>query len=115
MNLSELLQLKYPNANFLHDILLSDHGDGNGPVISKWNLPDLQPTQEQLTQWTIELQPAYEAQQRNLQFSLINADLLMQLEAIDKRSIRALRENDTTKIEELNSQASALRSKLIRN
>lgn len=58
MNLAELLMLKFPDADFLSDILLSDHGDG--PVISKWNLKDVPaPTDADIAQWRIDCDLLY--------------------------------------------------------
>lgn len=47
-------------------------------------------------------------------FDSKNSDLLMQLEDIDKRSIRALREGNTARIQELETQAAILRLQLIK-
>jgi hypothetical protein len=47
-------------------------------------------------------------------FDSKNSDLLMQLEDIDKRSIRALREGNTARIQELETQAATLRLQLIK-
>jgi hypothetical protein len=46
------------------------------------------------------------------QFKLLNADILDQLKAIDQKSIRSLRINDTEKLAELEQQAIELRKKL---
>lgn len=56
MNLPEILQLKFPLADFRKDIILQD--DGAGPYIKKWNMPGVpQPTQKELDQWAIDLEP----------------------------------------------------------
>jgi len=51
------LKLKFPNADFMKDIQLSDHGEGI--VINKWNLSEPKPTQKDLDQWTAEMQDQY--------------------------------------------------------
>lgn len=62
MILSELLQLKFPMADFLKDIILQDDGDGS--YIREWHLVDVeQPTQEVIDQWAIELDLEYRQQQ----------------------------------------------------
>ena len=54
MNLFDKIEYLYPgltdnyNVCFNPPFKLSDHGDGRGPVISEWNNPNPQPTQEQL-------------------------------------------------------------------
>lgn len=53
MNLPELLQLKFPNIDFLKDVLLSD--EGNGPFIREWNLEVPKPSKEDLELWADEL------------------------------------------------------------
>lgn len=66
MNIAEILQLKFPNANFFNDIGLRDQG--NGIEIYMWNMGDIpEPTQKDLEQWAIELEPIkYEKVQRDL-------------------------------------------------
>lgn len=53
ISLNELLALQFPEADFEKDILLSDHGDGRGIVISQWNLPEPLPTEQQLQEWSV--------------------------------------------------------------
>jgi hypothetical protein len=57
MNIALAIMHIYPNANPLIDFIVQDDSDGNGPYIAAWNIPDPQPTEEELTAaWT-----AYEA------------------------------------------------------
>jgi len=57
MTLGELLQLKFPQASFLTDILLRD--DGQGAYIKDWNLPIPKPSEADLARWEKELDLAY--------------------------------------------------------
>lgn len=69
--------------------------DGIGPV----------PTQEQIEAWRKE----YDAAESKREW---NAAILAALEAIDAKSIRALRECDDARIAELERQAASLRDQL---
>lgn len=62
MNLPEILRLKYPDIDFLKDIILQDDSDNKGPYIKEWNLEESEPTQKDLNQWAIELDLAYRQQ-----------------------------------------------------
>lgn len=62
MNISEILKLKYPNLNFLHDVKLSE--DDSGHIsIKEWCLPCPIPTQQDLDAWAVEFDLAYRQQQ----------------------------------------------------
>lgn len=49
------LQLKFPDAIFLRDIVLRD--DGNGPYIYYWGLGSPQPTEQELNQAAASMLP----------------------------------------------------------
>ncbi len=113
MLLGDILRIKYPNANFRTDICIQDDANGQGQYIKSWNLiGEPQPSVEQLEAWGIDaiVLSAYADQQN----AIMNAPLIAQLEAIDLKSIRALRSNDTERLEELETQAIALRAQLVR-
>ena len=57
MNISEILRLKFPDANFMNQIVLQD--DGQGVYIKKWDYPGHPeiPTEEELKQWEQEMIP----------------------------------------------------------
>ncbi len=59
MNLADVLMLKYPNADFMTDIRLCDHGLGAGIEIQYWGLDDPEPTTEDIAAWKIEYDLAY--------------------------------------------------------
>lgn len=62
MNLQEILSLKFPNADFIKHIRLSDHGDGRGIQISYWDEEFLKcsiPTEKQIELWADEIDLAY--------------------------------------------------------
>lgn len=110
MQLNDLLKLKFPTANFRKDILLQN--DGEGIYIKEWNLANVnQPTSDEILTWSIDptLVASYTAQQN----AITNAPIIAQLEAIDMKTIRALRENDTVRIAQFASDAAALRAQLV--
>ncbi len=82
MNLAELLELKYPHANFFTEIKLCDHGLGDGIQIQEWNLPDPQPTPSDIAQWMIDFDLPYRQKQvmdlRKSQYPTWNQQLDMQ-------------------------------------
>lgn len=48
MNLTKAILQLFPNADPTRDFIVQDDGDGRGPYIAVWNLPDPQPTLGQL-------------------------------------------------------------------
>lgn len=121
--LINILQIQYPTMTIGigGQIQLADYNDGNGAFIQTWNVPYSivslslnvvgQPTASQLLAWqtdTITTQ-TYTYQQN----TITNAQIIIQLQAIDAKSIRALRENDPTYLASLTTQAVALRAKLL--
>jgi len=110
MNIADILTLKYPNANFRvgGDIVLQDDGDGV-VYIAQWDMNTPQPTEKELAQWAIDLEPLYVKQQKEI----INKPIIQQLEEIDAKSIRALRTNDIGRLQSLEEQAVELRKQLI--
>lgn len=108
MNIAEILILKFPSADFQKNIIIQD--DGTGPYIKEWNHPSIPvPTDSELAQWKTELQSEYDKQEQDRIFKENNADILAQLEQIDAKSIRALREGNTNRLAELEQQAQTLR------
>ncbi len=107
MMINEILKLKYPDADFMTNIILQD--DGKGIWIKEWNLETPQPNQQDLDQWAIDLAPEYRKQQD----ALANAPIFAQLDEIDLKSIRALRAKDDVRLANLEAQAVALRAKLL--
>lgn len=109
--LPSLLKLKYPNINFDIDVSLYDIG--NGPEICQWNLLNVvKPSSEDIQEWMNDpiIISAYQAEQN----AIINSPIIDQLIAIDQRSIRALRTNDTALLTSLETQAAALRAQLVK-
>lgn len=108
MELNEILRLKYPNADFMKDILLQD--DGQGAYIKEWNLSDPKPTQVDLDAWKVDpiIMSAYYIQQKGI----LNKTINDKLDKIDLKSIRALRTNDAVRIADLEAQAASLRAQL---
>ena len=59
MNIVDILHLKFPNANFITDIVLRDHGDGI-VRIADWNIEGVpRPSSQDLTTWEGELDLLY--------------------------------------------------------
>lgn len=107
MNLYEIIKLKYPDIDFMSDVLLQD--DGQGPYIRYWNLADPKPSTSQLEKWSLELEDLRQFQLNKI----LNEEIHKKLEEIDLKSIRALRTNDIDRLQDLETQAIALRLKLL--
>ena len=107
MQINEILRLKFPDADFLKDIILND--DGNGIYIKEWNMPNVpKPDQGTLDKWASEVQDLYDRKQKDL----ANEPILKQLKALDIKSIRALREGDQERIDAYEAEAQQLREQL---
>lgn len=108
MNLADVLKLKFPSIDFVADVRLQD--DGDGVYIADWCLEGVEkPTDEILASWASEVQAKYEAEQR----AIANKPIYDQLDALDVKSIRALRTNDTQRLAQIEQQAAALRKQLV--
>lgn len=110
MNLQDILRLKYPNVDFKIDIILQD--DGKGVYIKEWNLPGDIPSKDTINQLEVKYKEIYSNKQKLELFQEANRDILSQLYDIDKKSIRALRENNIQRLEDLDNQANVLRTQL---
>lgn len=108
INLADIIQLKFPEVDLRFQVQVFD--DGSGPYIKKWDesLGPF-PTDEVLAQWEQDVLSDYNAKQ----FKIINRSVLDQLEAIDIKTIRALRTNDQDRINQLEQEAAQLRAQLI--
>lgn len=112
--LYDLIKLKYEDAiiGVNGNVLFADYGDGNGPVIQYWNIQGVeQPTPDELLEFKADqnLQNLYQFQ-LNKQ---LNESIYKQLVEIDNKSIRALRTNDSVRLNDLEQQAVALRKQLL--
>jgi hypothetical protein len=112
--LINILQIQFPTATFgiRGNAQLVDNSDGKGPFISVWNVPNTtQPTSDQLLVWQTDAATiaAYTFQQN----AIANAPIIAQLQVIDDKSIRSIRESDPTYLATLTSQAVALRATLL--
>jgi len=61
LTLFDILSLKFPDANFMKDILLSD--EGKGAFISGWHLESPMPSSEDIERWEKELDFPYRLKQ----------------------------------------------------
>ena len=77
MNIAQVLEYLFPDANPLLDYIVQD--DGEGQFIAQWNLPDTQPTQA-------ELEAAWDA----TQIALGKAEIKRQLLDTDVEFIRVI-------------------------
>jgi len=108
MNIVDVLNLKFPNSLKNGLIVLQD--DGQGPYIKLWNVEGIsKPTQQQLSQWAIDLEQDYTFSQNRM----TNQPIYDKLDDLDIKSIRALRTNDTIRLAALEQEAVALRSQLL--
>lgn len=111
MNIYDVLKIKYPEADFRKGIIIFD--DGQGPYIKEWNLPDLiQPSMQEIEDWKTD--PLVLEAFNKKANDLLNAPIYAELDALDLKSIRAIRGGDSIYIASLEGQAQALRDKLIK-
>lgn len=52
MNISDIIKIKYPEAESLKNYKIQD--DGLGPYIAEWNLEAPKPTQEDIDSWLLD-------------------------------------------------------------
>lgn len=96
-------------ADMSKDIVLQD--DGQGAYIARWSLEGIpMPSVDDLQQWEQEVSALYQQEQ----FNIVNREILLQLEEIDKKSIRALRANDMGRLQQLENKAKLLRKQLVK-
>lgn len=109
MNIVEIVEVVYPGA--IEAGLVSFRKPEEDILIAYWGLEDPQPTEQELLdiQDTEEFQELAAKKERKDH----NAPILTQLDALDLKSIRAIRENDTEYLEMLTQQALALRAQLL--
>lgn len=75
-----------------------------------WENKDIpKPSKEDLTKWARELEAEYALKQNKL----ANEPIYQQLDALDIKSIRALRTNDINRLAEIEQEAQALRAQLL--
>lgn len=108
MNISDLIKLKYPDADIDNDYLIQD--DGTGAYIAHWGREEPKPTQKDLDQWAVEFEEQYNQDKAKQEFVQKNQALLAKLDEIDKQSIRAIREANQERINELEAEAVAIRA-----
>ena len=107
MNLIDVLMLKYPEADFFSQIQIRD--SGNGQEIVHWGLDAPLPTAEDIAQWEVQYAQTYIFKCNKI----ANQSIYNQLDALDTKSIRALRVNDVGRLQQLEDEAAALRAQLL--
>lgn len=107
MNIDEILSLKFPKEASEDKITTLFDEQGN-LYLSKFDVEGVAwPTTATFQSWEAECIAIKEARANN-------APIYTALQEIDLKSIRALREQDSERIADLENQATALRSQLIR-
>jgi hypothetical protein len=83
MNLYLVIKTLYPNSKPFKDYVLMDNGQG--PFIYEWNLPDTQPTQEELeAYWNGHQQEILDANKPPLsELDILKANQELMQKAID--------------------------------
>lgn len=113
MHISDIIQLKFPEADLVNKVILQD--DGNGAYIAKWDDSlGNKPSHEDLNRWDIELTEIKEEKDSILILKEKNKEIYKKLEEIDLKSIRALRTGDTNRLESLEQEAIVLRAQLVK-
>lgn len=109
MNIGDALRIKYPEADPIFNIqTIVDDGEIK---LAVWNMGSIpRPTEEELEELMND--PAIIAEYKKQQFNGINRKLLEELDAIDLKSIRALRTGDTQRLAELETEAAKIRTQL---
>lgn len=110
MDIASILKYKYSDIDLFVDVGLRD--DGNGAYIERWNREEPKPTQKDLDKWAIDFADEYTQEKAKEEFKQRNEDVLKQLDEVDFKSIRAIREADQERIDELEAEAVALRAQL---
>ncbi len=106
MRIEDLLDYLYPIDLYNGNITLQD--DGQGAYIKSWDVIGVKrPTTDDIEALITQHSEDIILKQQ------INPIIKSQLVELDFKSIRALRENDVEKIEELNLQAEELRAQLL--
>ena len=111
MNLAELIIIKYPTLRNLYDFQVGDHGLGNGQEIVSWTNTFPMPSATDITAWMAD--PTVQQQYTFAQNKLTNQAIYAQLDAIDVKSVRPLRANDSALLATLEQQAATLRTQLL--
>lgn len=112
MNILDIILLKYPG---IQGVSYWDTQYNGSPWTKPieglvWeNREYSKPTQQDLDRWTID----YNAQLNFKENKIINQPIYEQLNNIDLMSIRALREDDTQRLTDLEDQAVTLRAQLL--
>lgn len=109
-----IVKIQYPDVTIGYNcqVELVDHGDGTGVQIGVWNVPNVvQPTTQELEALSLDLNviAEYQAMLNKVE----NQSIIAQLDSLDLKSIRAIRENDTAKIAQWDDQAAILRAQLL--
>lgn len=109
-----IVKIQYPNVTIGYNcqVELVDHGDGNGVQIGVWNVPNVaQPTIQELEALSLDLNVA--ASYQALLNEVENQPIIAQLDSLDLKSIRAIRENNAAKVAQWDAEADILRAQLL--
>lgn len=112
MNIIDIITLKYPGIQGISHWQTQYDGtpwDDSYEGLVWENTQIAKPTKEELDQWAKDVEQAYQFQQNKI----ANKSIYDQLDELDLKTIRALRENDSTRLASLEAQAATLRTQLL--
>jgi hypothetical protein len=112
MDLNDIVQLKFPRECSLGLIQTEENKDGELFIVKFEVSNHTFPTQEEIQAWESEYEDLLRAKSLADEFLRVNKITLDQLQEIDLKSIRALRANDTERLQELEAEAVVLRAQL---
>lgn len=114
MLLIDVLSMKFPEYYFSSNKIQVGARDSGELFISQWGIEEPLPTEEQIQEWLNDpiLQKEFNDKQKAVEYALINKEILEELDKLDLKCIRAIRENDTVRLDKLNNDAIALRLQL---
>ena len=103
MTLWDIIRLKFPQYDLLNKVKLQN--DGQEDYIVKWELDE----PIEIDKWREQVSDLYIFEQNKIN----NAPKYKELEEIDLKTIRALRTNDTARLQQLEQKAVQLRNNLL--
>lgn len=84
MPLNEIIKAKFPDVDFMRQVILQD--DGKGAYIAQWGLDSPQPTDDDLVNWSNELETSYKQQEAvavNFPYPSVEEQLKLLWDAMD--------------------------------
>ena len=115
MTIVEAVQMLYPGEFERGNVSFAQHSPSEPILIEHWAVPDQEKPDEldlvaQIPQLIKDFEIKQAEQKARQEFQQKNQDLLATLDKIDKQSIRAIREGNQERIDELEAEAVAIRA-----